>query len=672
VRSAPRYWQAAALALLLLAALLRLWAWQDAPPGLQHDEVYYAHDGMLTATEGQWQLYYPANQGREGAYIWLMAASYAAFGENWVMAKFPPLALGLLTIALMLAALRRWHGPQVALLASTLLVVSFWGLFVGRVSLRAVSLPACALLLAWAVHRLAYARRGRAFWVGLGGLALGGAVYTYTSAPILFAAYGLLALGLGLRQRALWRPLLLLGLIGGPLALPMAITRLNNPDSLERVEKVTRPWNNFLAGQPQELIDNAWNLAGLLALTGDPEWRYNQAGRPLFPMPVGLLAYAGLALALGRALRQPIYGYWLGLALLGLLPSLLSVAAPSFLRSILALIPAAYLFVALALETLGRTLRRPALGAALGLACLAWVALADWPAYFRDWANHAEVLAIYRDDLQQLAADLRQRGASRALVSAPNVELDALTYRYSSPPPATLSFFSGATTLLLSDQPALLYISALAPITPPHLPWLSQASGTQSLGQVIGQNGQPLFEVYALNALGRSSARLAQQQHPLYLAPQRPDIGADYATWASPAAYPINFGNQLSLLGLELPREAIATREDGVNLQLIFHPLVDGSPAPLLAFAHLSSTDGVLLAQRDLMGVAPSQWRRDTFFIQDTFIVAGDQDAGVGIVTIGVYNWQTGERLPILDAQGQVVADRLIVGAVRLLDQPPP
>ena len=122
-------------------------------------------------------------------------------------------------------------------------------------------------------------------------------------------------------------------------------------------------------------------------------------------------------------------------------------------------------------------------------------------------------------------------------------------------------------------------------------------------------------------------------------------------------------------VGVELPRTQIATQFDGVNIQLYFHPLVDHPDIKLNAFVHMSTRGGEVHAQRDLMGIPALQWTRDLVFIQDNFVIAGTTSPGSYIITLGVYEYATGERLPILNTAGDRIADRLVVGRVQVVEQ---
>ena len=120
--------------------------------------------------------------------------------------------------------------------------------------------------------------------------------------------------------------------------------RLSDPLGLNRVTSIAQPLQEALDARPQMLIDNGWKLLGMPAFVGDPTWRYNIAGRPLFLFPIGLLAYFGFltescaAVGVRRSICSSA-----SVAVFGLLPSLFTVLAPSFLRSI-AILPAVMVF----------------------------------------------------------------------------------------------------------------------------------------------------------------------------------------------------------------------------------------------------------------------------------------------------------------------------------------
>lgn len=667
------------LVILLVAAGVRLWALQDAPPGLQHDEIYNVQDGRLSVEQGNFPIYYPNNQGREGSFIWLMGLSYRLFGATLVAVKFPPFAFGMLTVALLFRVFGMAYGYRAGTLSAALCAVSFWAIFTSRVGLRAVMLPVFVLLVAWGLWFVCIRRQIVRRHVLLTGLALGAAIYTYLSSFVLYIGFVGFVLGLLLFNRRLLRrrffALAAVGILGFVIASPMIYFRLTDPEAQSRVENITRPWNAFKTGDPAELVDNAWRLAGMPVFTGDPEWRYNVAERPLFGTPFGLLVYVGLMAAFWNIRRHPLNMMLIVLAIAGLIPSLLTVQAPSFLRSIIVL-PSVMLFMALGIETVAQLVARllrsnySQIAWVMGVVVIAVTAITDWPAYFGVWTRSDEVQSIYRDDLEQLASYLRAHNVPLALVSTAETNLDAMVYQYANPPTSSeVVFFSGRTNIVLSESPTLLFVSPFSPISEAHTDWLTPINGTAYMGKVPSQDGDTAFDIYRLNdARSAVSERLsAVSQYTVYLGPADGFPSADVQDWGQPLSLPVNFGNVIELVGVEVPRMAIFNEYDGVNLQLYFHPLVRRTSLPVNVFAHLLRLDGTIAAQRDLMGVSPADWNPETVFIQDNFIVAGPQPAGSYILVMGLYNWMTGERLPVLDEEGDPLGGRLVLAAVDVI-----
>jgi 4-amino-4-deoxy-L-arabinose transferase-like glycosyltransferase len=653
-----------AILILLAAAFARLYLFDEVPPGLQHDEIFKAQEGRALVEQGDFRLFYPSNQGHEGMYVWLLGVSYLVFGTSFMMIKFPAFVCGMLTVALMYRTAGEIANRRVGFIAAGLTAVSFWAISVNRMGLRANLLPIFALLVVWGICRSLTGKRSLRT-AALTGTALGLTIYTYTSSFVVYLAFGLFVLTLGffqpdsLRKNA--RQLLLTGIIGVLLALPMIVIRLTDPQGTNRVSTITRPLNDFLQGKPGELIDNFWNLVGMPFFTGDPEWRYNVAGRPLFGTPVGLLVYIGLLVALWRVRKIPVLALFLTFATIGLVPSLLTVSAPSFLRSILAL-PAFMLFVGLAVDLL--PVKRAVW--AVGVLAIVVTAATDWTAYFDAWIQNEEVHRIYRDDLQQLA-DAIQPG-EQVIVSTSDVGLDPLLFEYYQPPQDVV-FFNGQTNIVLSSQPALLFVSPFSSITPPHAEWLAPENGTTRLDPLYRQGGMIAFDVYRLNVgeILQERLLLAQTQ-PVYLYHDAVFPRGNVANWAEPIEYPVNFGNIVQLVGVELPRKEIASERDGVNIQLYFQPLIERTDLPLNVFVHMARLDGTVHAQRDFLGIPPAEWTTDLTFIQDNFVIAGATPPGRYIITMGIYNYQTGKRLPIVSRDGEGLADRLVVDRVRVVD----
>lgn len=672
------------LLILLVAVFARVWAMGDVPPGLQHDEIFKAEDAQRLVEAGDFRFFYPSNQGHEGGYVWLIGVAYLLFGTSMLTVKFPAFVCGLLTVALLYRVIAEIYHFRVATLAASLAAVSFFMIFTSRVGLRAVSLPMVTLLVIWGLHRLSHYRKqdkqrrwGTAL---LTGLALGLAIYTYTAAFALYVAFGAFLLTLVLVDRTTLKrrglELLMVTIVGGVLTLPMIDVRLNDPQGQNRVSSITLPLDEFRQGNPQPLIDNAVALIGMPVFTGDPEWRYNVSERPLFILPVGMLVYLGFAIMVRRIARNPINIIWITLAIVGLIPSLLTVLAPSFLRSIVVL-PGLLLFAVIAIDAIGRRWldqRLPHLAMVIGIGLVGITAVADWNAYFSQWPQNAEVHRIYLSGMNLLADYLRDDGSPIAFVSTADRELDPLVYNYVNPSADTrVVFFDGFANIVLSREPTLLFVSPLSTISEAHADWLTEANGTAYIGQITRDDGTVAFDVYRLSDSGAVlDARIESVAEWAVYPAENIDAATPIAEWGEPLSYPVNFGNTITLLGIEVPRLEVYNANDGVNLQLYMQPLTDNETRPLNVFVHLvRALDIPPVAQRDLMGVPPPSWDRRIIFMQDNFVPFWNPvDEGIYLLVMGIYNVETNERLPILDHDGNPISDRIVLARIQVQLRP--
>ena len=108
--------------------------------------------------------------------------------------------------------------------------------------------------------------------------------------------------------------------------------------------------NAARAGDLRPLAADALAAVGMFGWQGDPEWRYNLAGRPVFdPLGAGLF-YAGFLIALWR-FRRPEYAFLVIWLPANLLFSAITPPSPSTLRAIGG-IAAAFAFPAISLHAL--------------------------------------------------------------------------------------------------------------------------------------------------------------------------------------------------------------------------------------------------------------------------------------------------------------------------------
>ena len=138
------------VAVLLVAAVLRLIAFGEVPPGLYRDEAYHGLDS-LDILRGNFSLYFPANNGREPLFIYLIALTVGLLGRSPFALRLVAFFAGLLTVAATGALGRALFSRRVGLLAAAVLAVTLWHVHLSRVSFRAVLLPLFIALTAWQV-----------------------------------------------------------------------------------------------------------------------------------------------------------------------------------------------------------------------------------------------------------------------------------------------------------------------------------------------------------------------------------------------------------------------------------------------------------------------------------------------------------------------------------------
>ncbi len=133
----------APLAIVLVAAIFRMWRLGDIPPGFQFDEAHNAIDAARFI-DGIRPLFLPDNGGREVLLTWLHAPVLAAIGRD-----HPAFALrlvnsmiGTLTVALVGVVTGRLFGDRrLGWLAAAFLALMYWHLHFSRYAIRAILAP---------------------------------------------------------------------------------------------------------------------------------------------------------------------------------------------------------------------------------------------------------------------------------------------------------------------------------------------------------------------------------------------------------------------------------------------------------------------------------------------------------------------------------------------------
>lgn len=627
------------LLILLIAAALRLYELSAAPPGLYRDEAFYGLDaaGVL---DGQLAIWFPANNGREGLFIYLLAGSVAALGHTVYALRITAAFVGIAAVAATYAAGRALFSQRIGVLAGAIMATTFWAVALSRTAYRAGTLPlvasAAVALLFFALRAQGRRRTTLAFACGA---AFGLTFYTYTSGQFLAPLFALAAFALLLqRPTALLDRASFAALAGAALMLaPFLFWLIGHSDVyFARAGQVSilNPAINGgdIAGT---LLRNILRVLGMFTSEGDRIWRHNESLRPVF---TGFLAPAFLIGALALAVRtvrrrraahsadalaSPFLLAWL---LLFLVPSLLAEDAPHFLRAVGAL-PAACIVAAVGLEAAlawasrrglliglarGPLYRRVSPPALLAAAALTWSAVHTVHDYFDVYVKRDAVSYWLESHNTALAKELNAATGAVFVderLTADNAALDFLSAR-------PITRFD-PTTAITTAPPFTLLLD-------PNHPW---------------------------NRTLPSAARIDVREGPLAQGdldrqPRRAYIAVDVSAAQAMTTRPIEFEGGIRLLRARMITD---TAPGMLHVELLWDT-TRTIPADYAVFVHWIAQDGSLIAQHDgspAYGYLPMPtWIAGQQIIDVHELVARQGDARTPAhIAVGIYQREDGRRL---------------------------
>ncbi|MBL8046006.1 MAG: glycosyltransferase family 39 protein [Anaerolineales bacterium] len=398
---------------LLLALILafglwaRLWRLESLPPGLYTDEAFYALDAV-DVIDGARPIYFPANNGREPLFMYLLAGSIQLLGHTPLAVRLPAAILGSLTVLAAYGLGRTLFNPRIGLMVAAFTAGSLWAIALSRIGLRANTLPPLAALMivaavqAWRAHQTHSTRKAQ--WLTVfAGVLFGLCFYTYIAARLIPLSCVAIGLFWYIAKRSSFPTTRWLVAFAVPALLvimPLAVFALQNPAVyFGRVEQVS-----VIDQGARSLFDNLFAVLGMFIWQGDLNARHNLPGRPVFDWVLGALFWSGVALATYRGWAKRELACVLALVWLAtmLLPTWLSNEAPHFLRAIGA-IPIVFIFPALALEWLWNRTNR--LGQGVISLVLSGSVLFSAATYFTTYAQDERVPFYFQSALTTLAQE---------------------------------------------------------------------------------------------------------------------------------------------------------------------------------------------------------------------------------------------------------------------------
>jgi hypothetical protein len=177
---------------------------------------------------------------------------------------------------------------------------------------------------------------------------------------------------------------------------------------------------------------------------------------------------------------------------------------------------------------------------------------------------------------------------------------------------------------------------------------------------------KPLEAPPALERLKASSNHeLIYSKNNVLLFRKLPEPPMQHATEA-------NFSGQIKLLGYALKAEEIKPG-DNVQLALYWQGLAN-MKTNYIVFTHLIDKDGRIVGQKDnppVSGLYPTTEWTPGERIVDRYEIAISPEIPPGEYSIetGLYELDSGERLPVLDVMGLPQDSRVILGKVRVVGE---
>lgn len=289
-----------ALALILaLAFFVRIYHIESIPAGIYPDEAANGVDALHALETNNFELFYPANFGREGLFINLQALSIALFGNTITGLKLWSIIFGTLSVlGISLLATELFKRRGAGLIAGFMLATSYWAINFSRIGFRAIM---TTFLLTFSFYFFFRGLRTRRFTdFLLSGAIFGLGLHTYVAfrlAPlILILLLPALLLSYEKFLKRFWKHALFFLFGAFVTAAPMLYYFfISHPDDFSSR-------SSHISIFAPEI--NHGNLWGTLAKTfstslikynffGDQNWRHNYPPYPILDPFVGTFFLAG-------------------------------------------------------------------------------------------------------------------------------------------------------------------------------------------------------------------------------------------------------------------------------------------------------------------------------------------------------------------------------------------
>ena len=292
----------AAVAIILLAVLLRFWNLGQTPCGLFGDQALNG----LEVIRGKILPYYSFyGEHDEGLFIssLIILSRFIGIGQWQIFAGTA--VYGSIVVGLAIFVIRRLSGDwPLALLSGSFLAVSPWAIALSRNGLRATTAPIFILLAAWTAYEWSVAgRRFQSLWSFAFGLAIGAGFYSYSAFRAVAPIFLLITLYALLKRR--FFQLLLVIAAASLTLIPLAVAFLHQPAELtSRAGQVSIFKSGHFSTAAGLFTANFKGVSlSLLGFGGDWLWRNNLNGEPLLPVFLSPFFLIGLLTLIYKSIK---------------------------------------------------------------------------------------------------------------------------------------------------------------------------------------------------------------------------------------------------------------------------------------------------------------------------------------------------------------------------------
>lgn len=420
------------LALIIsLGFFLRIYNIENAPPGVYPDEAVNGEDALRAISTGDFQWFYPANQGREGLFINIQALSLMLFGVNVLALKLPSILFGTLTILGVFLLARELFSTRVGLFSAFLIAVGYWAINFSRIGFRAIMLP---LVLVFAFYFLWKGLRTKK-WTDFaaGGFIFGLGLHTYIAFRIAPAILVVTLLSFLISRpnflKEYWKKILVFILFTSLAAAPMLYTLfVAHPEYMEsRSASISIMSPEVNKGHLLQTFLKSFGLSlAKYNFWGDQNWRHNYPPYPILDFLTGIAFLFGffysflrffhlLYLRIFQKIQSPqldVYVFLLSWFFIMLAPEFLTAEGnPHTLRAI-GTLPVVFIFSALAFDyVLKFASDRSAFFKKIVIvflaAAFAFIGIFNTVKYFYFWANKPETARAFEKNLMEVTNYLK-------------------------------------------------------------------------------------------------------------------------------------------------------------------------------------------------------------------------------------------------------------------------